>query len=96
MKTKEFINKLRDNDELARRVANAENPEQAYEIAKETGVTDSKEVFCKEMKAFKKAVVEMEQSELEVILGSTSTTEVVSAVSTYIGAAAAAGSAAAA
>lgn len=94
MKTNEFINKLKNDSELAVKLANVCSLEEAYQIAKEKGVTDDKETFCQEMKAFRDEVSKITKEDMGTLVGSASTSEIVSAVSTWTGAAAAAGSAA--
>ena len=94
MKTNELINKLRNDSELAVKLANVCSLEEAYQIAKENGVTDDQETFCQEMKAFRDKVSKITEKDMGTLLGGSSTSEVVSAVSTWTGAAAAAGSAA--
>lgn len=94
MNTHEFINKFKDNNQLAREMANVTSLEEAYEIAKKNKVTDDKETFCQEMCAFRNELAKITPEDLNDLVGGASTTEIVSAVSTYTGAAAAAASAA--
>lgn len=95
MKTNDFINSLKENQDLARKLIHASSPDEAYKIAKETGVTDDSNTFFAEMKKFKDTVTTISPEEMGSLVNSASTSEIVSAVSTWIGAAAAAASAAA-
>ena len=94
MTTREFIKKL-ENGELRNKMVNVKKPEEAYKIARNEGVTDSSEEFVKTMKEFNNAVNNISEKELNNVLLGASTSEIVSAVSTYTGAAAAAAAAAA-
>ncbi len=94
MKTNEFINKLKDDSQLAEKLSNVCSLEEAYQIAKENKVSDDKETFCNEMRKFREEVSKITPEDTQELVGSSSTTEIVSAISTWTGAAAAAGSAA--
>lgn len=96
MTTIEFIKQL-DNEhtDLVHNMKSAKSIDEAYQIACEEGVTDKKEDFSLEMKKFNDAVNKINKNDLENVLGSASTTEIVSAVSTYTAVAASAASAAA-
>lgn len=94
MTTREFINKLKDDSQLAEELANVTSVDEAYEIAKKNNVTDDKETFCQEMRTFNEEVSKITPEDTGVLVGSASTTEIVSAVSTFTGAAATAASAA--
>ena len=94
MNTKDFIKKLNNDLELAKRVAVAGSPDEAYAIAKKEGVKDDKDTFRNTMEAFRKEMHSVSPSEKEILVGNASTTEIVSAVSTCVGAAASAASAA--
>lgn len=94
MKTNEFINKLKDDSQLAEKLSNVYSLEEAYQIAKDNNVADDKETFCQEMREFREEVSKITPEDTLDLVGSASTSEIVSAVSTWTGAAAAAGSAA--
>lgn len=93
MKTKDFINTLKENEDLAKKLTHVKNADEAYEIAKENGVTDDSDTFIAEMKKFKDTVTTISPDELGSLVNAATTSEIVSAVSTWIGAAAAAASA---
>lgn len=95
MTTKEFVNTLSKKQDIALKLSKAESPDEAYKIAREDGVTDDQNTFSQEMKAFRDSVGKVSQEEMGMLMGSASTSEIVSAVSTWVGASAAAGSAAA-
>ena len=70
MKTKEFMEKLRNNDaDLIKKVKDCKTKEDVYEVAKAEGVTDSFEVFCTEMTALNKEERELSEEELESVAG---------------------------
>ncbi len=94
MNTYGFIKKLNEDTELAKELAAVGSTDEAYDIAKKAGVTDSRETFCDAMEKFRKAVHSTSPEEKELLVGKASTSEIVSAVSTYVGAAASAASAA--
>lgn len=94
MKTSEFINKLKNDSQLAGKLANVYSLEEAYEIAKKNNVSDDKNTFCQEMRTFREEVSKITPEDTNELVGSASTSEIVSAVSTWTGAAAAAASAA--
>lgn len=94
MKTNEFIKKLKNDIELAKKLSNVFSVEEAYQIAKDNGVTDDKDAFCQEMSKFREEVSKITLEDTHDLVGCTSTSEIVSAVSTCIGAAATAASAA--
>ena len=88
MSTKDFIATLKD-ESLAKKMSEAKSPKEAYAIAKANGVTDSFDEFANEMKKLKNAG-ELSEDDLESVAGGASTTEIISAVSTTVGAAASA------
>ncbi len=94
MKTIDFINKLKSDNQLAEKLANVSSMDEAYQLALDNKVTDSKDTFCQEMKTFRNEISKITPEDTHELVGSASTTEIVSAVSTWTGAAAAAGSAA--
>lgn len=93
MKTIEFINKIKNDNQLAEKLANVNSLDEAYQLALDNKVTDSKDTFCQEMNAFRKEVSKITPEDSHELVGSL-TTEILSAVSTWTNAAAAAGSAA--
>lgn len=95
MKTKEFIQKAVTNKDLRNQMQEAKNVDQAYNIAVAQGVTDSKDIFVSEAKKVMSAINNITESDFSTVLSSASTSEIVSAVSTYTAAAATAASAAA-
>ena len=101
MTTKEFIEKLNqeakeNNFAVIEKIqAAGKNPEAVYAIAKETGVTDSFEVFQAEMtQAYKNASTELTEEELLAVAGGLTEPEKVTVVGVCASAAAAAGGAA--
>lgn len=94
MITRDFIKKLNSDTALAQKLAAAGNQDKAYDIARAEGVSDDKDTFCKTMEAFRKEIHAVSPEEKELLVGSASTSEIVSAVSTCVGAAASAASAA--
>lgn len=94
MDTNKFINKLKQDSQLAVELANVCSLDEAYQVAQKNGVTDDKEKFCQTMKNFRNEVSKITEEDMGTLVGNSTTSEIVSAVSTWTGAAAAAGSAA--
>lgn len=94
MKTKDFIRQVIKNEELASKMRNSSSTEEIYQIAKDNGVTDDQKQFFQAMKQFRDEMSKLDSDDLGTLTDSASTTEIVSAVSTWTGAAAAAASAA--
>ncbi len=96
MTTKEFIKKLDGSDaDLLKKMEGCKSDTEAYEVAKSAGVTDSAEVFKAAMSELKNAVGELSEDDLENVAGGASSSEIASAVTASVGAAATAASAAA-
>lgn len=95
MTTKGFIDKLKNDRKLAEKMSNVSSADEAYRIAKDNGVTDNQKTFFQEMKMFRDEVSKITPEDMGTLVGNASTSEIVSAVSTWTGAAAAAGAAAA-
>lgn len=94
MDTNKFINKLKQDSQLAVELSNVCSLDEAYQVAQKNGVTDDKEKFCQTMKNFRNEVSKITEKDMGTLVGNSTTSEIVSAVSTWTGAAAAAGSAA--
>ena len=47
MTTKEFVEKMTKDEELAKKMGDCKKPEEVYETAKEAGVTDDYDAFVK-------------------------------------------------
>lgn len=94
MDTNKFINKLKQDSQLAVELSNVCSLDEAYQVAQKSGVTDDKEKFCQTMKNFRNEVSKVTEKDMGTLVGNSTTSEIVSAVSTWTGAAAAAGSAA--
>ncbi|MGN0648816.1 MAG: Nif11-like leader peptide family RiPP precursor [Oscillospiraceae bacterium] len=74
MTTKEFIEKFSKDEALARKMSGCKSPEEAYETAKEAGLTDDIETFKAVMTEFNKQVKgELSDNELENVAGGMST-----------------------
>lgn len=70
MKTKEFMEKLRNNDaDLINKMKDCKTKEDVYEVAKAEGITDTFEVFCTEMTTLNKEERELSDEELEGVAG---------------------------
>lgn len=94
MDTNKFINKLKQDSQLAVELSNVCSLDEAYQVAQKNGVTDDKEKFCQTMKNFRNEVSKITEEDMGTLVGNSTTSEIVSAISTWTGAAAAAGSAA--
>lgn len=74
MTTKEFMQKLVQDEELRSTMNTYKTPEAAYEAAKEHGLTDDRETFMETMTAVQRAVSgELTDEEMEEIAGGMST-----------------------
>lgn len=80
MQTSEFISKLNDAA-LAQKMAAAKSPQEAYEIARTSGVTDSFEVFTAEMEKLKAYVGELSENDLASVAGGMGTAEATAIIS---------------
>ena len=70
MTTKEFIEKLTKDETLANKMEGCKAPEEAYEVAKEAGLTDDIESFKAVMTAVNKKINgELSDDELDNIAG---------------------------
>lgn len=94
MDTSKFINKLKNDSQLAVELANVCSLDEAYQVAQKNGVTDDKDTFCQTMKEFRDEISKITEEDMGNLVGSSTTSEIVSAISTWTGAAAAAGAAA--
>lgn len=68
MTTREFMMRLSDQ-ELAKKMAQTRSPREAYDVAKAQGLTDSIQVFVKEMATLHNAHGELSEAELESVAG---------------------------
>lgn len=68
MKTSAFISKLRD-PELSKMMSVAKSPQEAFEIAKAAGVTDSFEEFITEMQKLQAVLGELSEDDLVSVAG---------------------------
>jgi hypothetical protein len=87
MTTKEFI-PLLNNPELGETMSGAQSPQEAYDIAKANGLTDSFEEFVEEMTKLKETVGELSEADLESVAGGDAARdfEVVTAILTSVSA----------
>ncbi|MGN0648809.1 MAG: Nif11-like leader peptide family RiPP precursor [Oscillospiraceae bacterium] len=70
MTTKEFIEKMSKDEAVAKKMESCKSPEEAYEAAKEAGLTDDIESFKATMTAINKQLKgELSEEELENISG---------------------------
>ena len=70
MTTKDFIAKLNpENAELVGKLEAVKTPEDAYAIAKETGVTDDFNTFTAEMTKVHESVKELSEDDLDMVAG---------------------------
>ncbi|MGN0649300.1 MAG: Nif11-like leader peptide family RiPP precursor [Oscillospiraceae bacterium] len=70
MTTKEFIEKMASDEALAKKLEGCKSPEEAYEVAKEAGLTDDIETFKGIMTAVNKQLKgELSDDELENVAG---------------------------
>jgi hypothetical protein len=70
MTTQEFITKLTpENAELVTKMQAVKAPEEAYAVARETGVTDSFEDFVAGMTAFYNEIKDLSEDDLELVAG---------------------------
>jgi len=87
----EFTEKLMKGDEvLAGKLKKAKSPDEAYAIAKEAGLNDSKEAFMTQMKALHDKYTEVTKEDLAAAAGGSSAGEIVAAAAGIAGAAVAA------
>ncbi len=76
MTTKEFVEKASQNEELAKKMKACKKPEEAYEAAKEAGLTDDYDAFTKYMTELnEKLSQELSDEELENAAGGLSDAE---------------------
>ena len=76
MTTKEFVEKASQNEELAKKMGACKKPEEAYEAAKEAGLTDDYDAFTKYMTELnEKLSQELSDEELENAAGGVSSEE---------------------
>lgn len=70
MTTKEFVEVASKNEELAKKMGACKKPEEAYEVAKEAGLTDDYDTFTKYMTELnEKLSQELSDEELENAAG---------------------------
>ena len=81
MNMQEFLQLLIENSELAQKMDGAANPDEAYAIAKEAGLTDSFEVFTDTMTKLYKAQSELSEEELDAVVGGSTFTDITMVVS---------------
>ena len=76
MTTKEFIEKMSKDEILAKKMSECKSPEEAYEIAKEVGLTDDIDSFKAVMTEFNKQIKgELSDDELQNVAGGLDTNE---------------------
>ena len=76
MTTKEFFEKTTKDEALCKKLEACKTPEEAYSIARETGLTDDFETFTSVMTAVNKQIKgELSDDELENIAGGFSEAE---------------------
>lgn len=81
MNMQEFLQSLNENPDLGQKMDGASNPDEAYAIAKEAGLTDSFEVFTDTMTKIYKAQSELSDEELDAVVGGSTVTDVTMMVS---------------
>ena len=70
MTTKEFFEKMASDEALAKKMSECKAPEEAYEVAKEAGLTDNIETFQAVMTAVNKQIKgELSDDELDNVAG---------------------------
>ncbi|MGN0649296.1 MAG: Nif11-like leader peptide family RiPP precursor [Oscillospiraceae bacterium] len=75
MTTKEFIEKMAGDEALSKKMSECKAPEEAYEVAKEAGLTDDIESFKAVMTAVNKQLKgELSDDELDNVAGGMSDT----------------------
>ena len=86
MNVQAFIEKLGADKEIAEKLSKVTSPEGAYEVAKEAGLEASFEEFSAAMKKLNDAASDLNSADVDAIVGGATTTEIVSAVGSTIGA----------
>ena len=84
MNIQDFLQLLNENSDLAQKMSGAANPDEAYAIAKEAGLTDSFEVFTDTMAKIYKAQSELSDADIDAVVGGgaeTTLTVIISVVS---------------
>ena len=71
MNIQDFLRLLNEDSDLAQKMGGAANPDEAYAIAKEAGLTDSFEVFTDTMTKIYKAQSELSDDEIDSVVGGT-------------------------
>ncbi|MGN0649302.1 MAG: Nif11-like leader peptide family RiPP precursor [Oscillospiraceae bacterium] len=75
MTTQEFIKKMTNDEALSKKMSECKAPEEAYEVAKEAGLTDDIESFKAVMTAVNKQLKgELSDDELDNVAGGMSDT----------------------
>ena len=69
MNIQDFLQFINENPDLAQKMNGAANPDEAYAIAKEAGLTDSFEVFTDTMAKIYKAQSELSDEDIDSIVG---------------------------
>lgn len=95
MKMQEFYELLAEKPELAEKLSACETPQDAYALAQEAGLDETFETFAAEMEKMSQQAMELNPEDVDAIVGGATTTEIVTATASTVGAAASAGAAAA-
>ena len=69
MTTKELFEKAVTDAEFAGKFQNVKTPEECYEVAKASGLTDSFEAFVEAAAKFKDAGEKLDAAEIDAVLG---------------------------
>ena len=78
MTTHEFIRKLApENVDLVNRMQACKAPEEAYEVARSVGLTDSFEEFTAEMTKLYESIKNLTEEDLVKVAGGTDTSDIV-------------------
>ena len=85
MNMQDFLQLLNEDVDLAQKMTGAANPDEAYAIAKEAGLTDSFEVFTDTMTKIYKAQSELSDEEIDAVVGGTDPLKTLTALATVIG-----------
>ena len=84
MRTQEFITMLGNSVDLCQKMQTCKAPEEAYNIAKAEGLTDSFEEFTAKMTKFHDSIKDLTEDDLTKVAGGLTEDEVATIVSTAL------------
>ena len=87
MNFEQFVEEIAKNPSLAETLQHSISPDEAYKVAQEAGLNLSMEEFLTSMGELNEACTEMNPDDVDAIAGGSTTTQIVSAVATGVGAA---------